>query len=98
MLPSTLVLTILNLELGSTSYNGIEGGETKQRDGAHHHGDKLCSILTFDGDGTLVCCNKGGEKRSLSKMAMGFACNKQSNNQKIVAIAFGREGIQAIHH
>jgi hypothetical protein len=41
MLPWKLVLAILNLELGTTIYNGIEGGETKQKDGAHHHGDKL---------------------------------------------------------
>jgi hypothetical protein len=90
MLPSKLVLTILNLQLGATTYNEIEGGETKQRDGAHHHGDKLCSILTFDGDGTLVCCNKGGEEKSLGKMAMGFAFSKQSNNHKIMAITFGQ--------
>jgi hypothetical protein len=33
MLLLKLVLTILNLELGATTYNGIEGGETKQRYG-----------------------------------------------------------------
>jgi len=67
MLLSKLVPTILNLKLGVTTYNGIEGGKTKQRDGAHHHGDKLCSIVTFDGNGTLVCYNKGGEKQKLEQ-------------------------------
>jgi hypothetical protein len=61
MLPWKLVLAILNLELGAITYNGIEGGETKQRDGAHHHGDKLCSIITFDGYGTLACHNGDDE-------------------------------------
>jgi len=56
MLLLKLVLTILNLELGATTYNGIEGGETKQRYGTHHHGDKLCSIVTSNGDGTLFHC------------------------------------------
>jgi len=53
------VLAILNLELGTTTYNEIEGGETKQRDGAHDHGNMLCSIITFDGDGTLAHHNRG---------------------------------------
>jgi hypothetical protein len=60
-LPWKLVLTILNFEVGATTYNGIEGGETKQKDGAHHHGGKLCSTITFDGDGTLARHN-GGDK------------------------------------
>jgi hypothetical protein len=62
MLLLKLMLTILNLEFGATTYNGIKGGKTKQRDGAHHHDDKLCSIVTSDGNGTLVHYNKGGEK------------------------------------
>jgi hypothetical protein len=49
------------LELGATTYNGIEGGETKQKDGNHDHGNKYCSIVTSNGDGTLVCSNRGGE-------------------------------------
>jgi hypothetical protein len=61
MLPWKLVLAILNLELGATTYNGIEGGETKQRDGAHHHADKLCSIIIFYGDGTRARHNGGDE-------------------------------------
>jgi hypothetical protein len=51
MVPSKQVLTILNLELGATTYSGIKGSETKQRDRAHHHGHKLYSILIFDSDG-----------------------------------------------
>jgi hypothetical protein len=51
-----------HLELGATTYNGIEGGETKQRDGAHHHCNKFCSIIIFDGDGTLACHNGGDER------------------------------------
>jgi hypothetical protein len=46
---------------GSTTYNTIEDGKTKQRDGAHHHGNKFCSIIIFDGDGTLAHHNGGGE-------------------------------------
>ncbi len=53
------MLAILNLELGATTYNGIEGGETKQKDGAHDHDNKLCFIITFDGDGTLARHNRG---------------------------------------
>ncbi len=44
---------------GSTTYNRIESGKT--RDGAHHHGNKLCSIITFDGNGTLAHHNGGGK-------------------------------------
>ncbi len=46
---------------GSITYNRIEGGKTKQRDGAHHHGNKLYSIITFDGDGTVAHHNGGGK-------------------------------------
>jgi hypothetical protein len=46
---------------GSTTYNRIESGKTKQKDGAHHHGNKLCSIITFDGDGNLAHHNGGGK-------------------------------------
>ncbi len=55
------MLAILNLKLGAITYNGIKGGETKQRDGAHHQDDKLCSIITFYGDGTLARHNRGDE-------------------------------------
>jgi hypothetical protein len=34
---------------------------------------------------------------SLSKMAICFTFNKQSSNQRIMAIAFAQRGIQAIH-
>jgi hypothetical protein len=47
---------------GSTTYNMIEAGKTKQNDGAHHHDNKLCSIITFDGDGTLAHHNGGGKR------------------------------------
>jgi hypothetical protein len=56
-----LVWAVLNLELDITTYNGIEGGETKQKDGNHEHGNKCCSIVTSNGDGTLVCSNRGGK-------------------------------------
>jgi hypothetical protein len=46
---------------GSTTYNRIEGGKTKQRDGAHHHGNKLCSTIISNGDGTLTHHNGGGK-------------------------------------
>lgn len=80
MLLLKLVLTILNLELGATTYNGIEGGETKQRYGTHHHGDKLCSIVTSNGDGTLIRYNKGGEKWELEYDGDEFCVNKQNDN------------------
>jgi hypothetical protein len=94
------VLAILNLELGAITYKGIEVGETKQRDGAQYHGNKLCSIITFDGVRTLAHHNKGDERHcgSLSKMAIHFTFNKQSGNQRIMAITFAQQEKQAIHH
>lgn len=69
------------MELGATTYNGIDGGETKQKDGTHDHGNKRCSIVTTNGDGTLICGNRGGKDiGSLSKMATCFAFSKQSGN------------------
>jgi len=56
-----LKIGVSGFELGITTYNGIKGGETKQKDGAHDHGNKHCSIVTSNGDGTLARCNGGGE-------------------------------------
>ncbi len=56
-----LVLAILNLEFYVTTYNGIEGGKTKQKDGAHDHGNKRWSIVISNGNGTLANRNGDGE-------------------------------------